>query len=81
MLSQVKFFRNEAIGGAGANPGQGKGGALFIVTPELQSQAGVMATPRVRSLRALPTFMDNLASHALGTPTDNENVYGLLRIN
>jgi hypothetical protein len=65
-----------AIGGTGITPGQGKGGAIFVMTEEMKSQAGVSQMPHVIFLGQLPEFTDNFASNASNRATDNADVYG-----
>jgi hypothetical protein len=67
------FSNNAATGGAGggngATAGQGKGGALFIM-----SGATAVATGSL-------TFSGNSAADAGSTSTDNADVYGILQTN
>ncbi len=80
LLSDVTFKDNVAFGGPGPNPGQGKGGAIFIVTEDLKGQAKVLVPPSVRALKPFPSFAGNVASQAGNTRTDNSNVYGLIKV-
>ncbi|MGB8700231.1 MAG: hypothetical protein WCD18_12510, partial [Thermosynechococcaceae cyanobacterium] len=79
-LRNVTFDHNAAIAGTGAHPGQGKGGAIFMVTPAHQTAAGVRKAPQVVAWGTLPIFRDNTASHNAHLPTDNENVYGAIQV-
>jgi hypothetical protein len=79
-LNQTRFEHNRAIGGSGANSGEGKGGAIFVVPDRLKSSAGVPAGPKVSALQQLPQFTHNVASHASHTPTDNPDVYGVIQV-
>ncbi|MBW4520453.1 MAG: hypothetical protein KME16_12230 [Scytolyngbya sp. HA4215-MV1] len=78
-LQGVTFRQNAAIAGQGTNPGQGKGGALFMVTEALKTQAGVAIVPKVRSLGNL-TFHENMATQAGESAIDNPDVYGVIEI-
>ncbi|UBF27711.1 DUF4347 domain-containing protein [Kovacikia minuta CCNUW1] len=80
ILSDVTFKNNAALGGSGPSPGQGKGGAIFIVTEALKEQAKVAAAPSVRSLKRFPHFTGNSASQASNTSTDNPNIYGVIKV-
>ncbi|MEG4828240.1 Ig-like domain-containing protein [Microcoleus sp. F8-D3] len=90
-LVNSRFLNNRAIGGLGgivpANSGgksgtngQGKGGAIFAVTPNLASAAGVAATPMVTAMNTLPTFSSNSAANAGGTATDGNDVFGNINV-
>ncbi|NJN04130.1 MAG: hypothetical protein HC873_08350 [Leptolyngbyaceae cyanobacterium SL_1_1] len=70
------FEHNRAIAGAGYLPGQGKGGAIFVM-PNTLAQPD-LAVPRVCVLGKLPAFADNMASNAATLATDNNNVYGAI---
>ncbi len=77
MLQDVAFEQNAAIAGQGANSGQGKGGAIFIVPATLKTQAGIATAPVVRTTGKL-SFSHNCASHASDTANDNVNVFGII---
>ena len=64
-LADSSFTNNAASGGTGANNGQGKGGALFVLSP---------AT--VTTLSDCITFSGNSATDAAGTGTDTNDTYG-----
>ena len=51
-----------------AAPGQGKGGAIFINTDATVTSTGKL------------TFSNNKASDATATETDNDNVYGTIKL-
>lgn len=72
------FEHNVAIRGTGANPGQGKGDAIFIVPEPLSASADVSVIPRVISLKRSPVFVENAASDAGHTTTDNSDIYGMI---
>jgi hypothetical protein len=80
ILNDVTFKNNAALGGSGPSPGQGKGGAIFIVTENLKDQAKVAVAPSVRSVKRFPSFIGNIASQASNTNTDNPNVYGVIKV-
>jgi hypothetical protein len=79
-LHNTTFANNQAIGGAGAHDGQGKGGAIFVVTEALKEAAHVTIAPRVVAFDRLPTFMNNRASHADDQAIDNADVYGVVEV-
>lgn len=64
-LYETSFIHNSALASKGKNPGQGKGGAIFL--------AGDKA--KLSFLGNLPDFNDNFADSAAHTPTDNVNLY------
>lgn len=79
LLYQVSFERNLAISGTDPSPGQGKGGALFI-TPSISTEpetAVNLTEPTVLVLGMSPKFIDNVASNAVGLPTDNNDIFGV----
>jgi len=76
MLHNTVFDHNEAIGGEGANLGQGKGGAIFVKPTD--RAVGQARSPQVRSLGLPPTFRHNHASDADQSPSDNPDLYGLI---
>jgi hypothetical protein len=88
-LIDTIFKENSAQGGAGANPGQGKGGAIFVLN-DAQANAQVDATKtdatktkdaaQVFAIATLPTFSNNFASDADNSPFDNPNLYGKIEI-
>ncbi|WP_035987560.1 hypothetical protein [Leptolyngbya sp. KIOST-1] len=85
-MHNTVFEGNSATAGAGANPGMGKGGAIFVPDAEtLQaaySQAGgdrgLHLLPQARALGRLPTFIDNYATDAAASATDNPDWYGVI---
>lgn len=77
-LVETTFVGNTAIAGDGAESGQGKGGAIFILPDALKQKAHVRVAPSVISLGKWPNFTDNMASHALNTADDNLDIYGTL---
>ncbi len=81
ILHNTVFEHNEAIGGDGANLGQGKGGAIFV-KPQTQPPAANRQrfTPQVRSFGPPPTFRDNHAADADQSSTDNPDLYGLITL-
>ncbi|MFH7242047.1 MAG: DUF4347 domain-containing protein [Spirulina sp.] len=82
ILHNTVFEHNEAIGGDGANLGQGKGGAIFV-KPQPQVSAAnrrQQPTPQVRAFGPPPTFRDNHAADADQSPTDNPDLYGLITL-
>jgi hypothetical protein len=78
ILSDTTFANNTATGADQPNSGQGKGGAIFVVTEALHQEAGGKLLPRVLSLGTTPTFLNNTASHAHHQVTDNADVYGVI---
>jgi CSLREA domain-containing protein len=64
-LADSSFTNNAASGGTGANDGQGKGGAIFVLSP---------AT--VTTLSDCITFSANSATDAAGSGTDTNDAYG-----
>jgi hypothetical protein len=88
-LIETVFKENSALGGAGANPGQGKGGAIFVLN-DAQANAQPDATKtdatktkdaaQVFAIATLPTFSNNFASDAENSPFDNPNLYGKIEI-
>ncbi|GEM_PF-1274382 len=78
ILHNTVFEHNEAIPGDGANPGQGKGGAIFVPPPEATAHGRI--TPQVRALGAMPTFIDNQATTTDESATDNNNWYGTITL-
>lgn len=88
ILAKTTFIDNQAMSSAssaiadnGINPGQGKGSAIFIVTPALTQQANRDHPPLVASLKSLPEFSNNFATDADQSPMDNYDVYGEIAIN
>lgn len=79
-LSKTTFVDNKAIGGTGISLGQGKGGAIFVVTNTLKQSADVKRTPLVATLKSFPEFSNNFATDARNSSTDNDNVYGEISI-
>lgn len=79
-LDNTTFINNSAIAGTGIHPGFGKGGALFILTDELKTQAGVSETPKVIAINPFPQFQGNQAQNAGNEPTDNNDVFGKISI-
>ena len=70
-MSQCQFVDNHAVPGQGANPGQGKGGALFIYEYNLATKA----TYSLQTLQA-QTYSGNTATDLVESPTyDNANYY------
>ncbi|MGB3266334.1 MAG: Ig-like domain-containing protein, partial [Microcoleus sp.] len=90
-LVNSKFLNNKAIGGlggivdasfnakSGAN-GQGKGGAIFAVTPELASAAGVAVAPTVTAINTMPAFSGNSSVNASRSATDNSDFFGSISV-
>lgn len=78
LLYQTSFKRNVALSGTGVSPGQGKGGAIFILPSLLSEIQSNLSEPTVLVLGNPPKFTDNMASDATGLPTDNNNVFGTL---
>src|SRR6476469_6432420 len=90
-LVNSKFLNNTATGGlggivdassnarSGAN-GQGKGGAIFAVTPNLASAAGVAVAPTVTAINTLPAFSGNSSANASRAATDNSDVFGSISV-
>ncbi len=81
ILSRTTFIDNKAIAGNGINPGQGKGGAIFMFTKTLAQQASIDRTPLVASLKSLPEFSNNFATDADNSSRDNVDVYGEILLN
>jgi hypothetical protein len=79
-LRDTAFEHNAAIGGTGVRAGQGKGGAIFVVTDALMKQTGVLTLPKVISLKHLPQFVENVASDAGQTSIDNADIYGTINV-
>jgi hypothetical protein len=79
-LDNTTFIHNSAIAGTGIHPGLGKGGALFILTDELKTQAGVTETPQVIAINSAPQFQGNQAQNAGNEATDNNNIFGKINI-
>jgi hypothetical protein len=81
-LRDTTFEHNVAIGGTGvrAGKGKGKGGAIFVVTEALMKQTGVVTLPKVISLKHLPQFVENVASDAGQTSSDNADIYGTINV-
>jgi hypothetical protein len=75
ILNNTVFEGNGAIAGEGANPGQGKGGAIFV--PGARGDRP-RRNPQVRVLGQFPTFIDNRAAEAEATATDNPDWYGAI---
>ena len=73
ILNNTVFEGNGAIAGEGANPVQGKGGAIFV--PGTRGDRP-RRNPQVRGLGQFPTFIDNRAAEA--TATDNPDWYGAI---
>ncbi len=65
-LSDTSFQNNFAQGGTGYFNGQGKGGAIFINTGATATSSGTL------------NFSGNVAFNADASPTDNNNIYGIL---
>ncbi|MEG3438257.1 hypothetical protein V0288_14100 [Pannus brasiliensis CCIBt3594] len=65
IVYRTRFIGNSALAGRGKNPGQGKGGAIFV--------AGTNA--RLLFLGDEPDFQDNFADSAGNSPTDNADIY------
>lgn len=80
ILRDTAFEHNAAIGGAGIMTGQGKGGAIFVVTEDLKEQIGRLISPKVISLKQLPQFVENVASDAGQTSIDNADIYGIVDV-
>lgn len=82
ILHNTVFEHNEAIGGSGANLGQGKGGAIFVKPqPPLPTTASRQRlAPQVRSFGSPPIFRDNRATDANQSPADNPDLYGLITL-
>jgi hypothetical protein len=80
ILHNTVFEQNQAIGGDGANIGQGKGGAIFVAPPATTAAENIRIPPQVRTLGSLPTFRDNWASASGDSATDNANWYGNIAI-
>ncbi|MEG4871717.1 Ig-like domain-containing protein, partial [Microcoleus sp. F10-B6] len=85
-VANSTFLNNTATGGLGGivpstsnatsgENGQGKGGAIFAVTPDLASAAGVAEAPTVTTSNL--TFIGNSATDAVGALTDNTDVFGI----
>ena len=75
-MNDCSFTNNTATGGIGNNNGQGKGGAIFLVTPALAGAAGVSTAPNLVE-QGTNTFSGNTAANQAGTAGDNNDVYGL----
>lgn len=80
ILNKTAFENNTASGGIGENLGQGKGGAIFIVTEDLKQQAEINEAPKVSSFGRLPVFISNMATQAENTSTDNPDVFGTIQV-
>lgn len=65
LLYRTSFIHNFALAGGGKNPGQGKGGAIFLAAPEA----------KLVFLGAEPVFSENFATTAADTSKDNVNLY------
>ena len=65
-LVDSSFSNNSAAGGSGAQNGQGKGGALFILSPATLNFSGCI------------TFSGNSATDAAGSAGDTNYLYGSL---
>ncbi|MFB8796783.1 MAG: DUF4347 domain-containing protein [Microcoleus sp.] len=86
ILNNTALTNNSTTGGTGLNPGQGKGGAIFVMASTTNTNGNNLqmptTVPLVTSLGA--TFIGNNSANATGnTPTngqgrtqDNEDVYG-----
>ncbi len=81
ILSRTTFINNKAIAGNGINPGQGKGGAIFMITPALAQQANSDRIAVVASLKSLPKFSNNFATDTDNSFMDNVDVYGEILLN
>ena len=79
-LFKTTFINNQAIGGTGISSGQGKGGAIFLVTNTLKQSAGVKRTPLVGSLKSFPEFNNNFATDVRDSSIDNVDIYGKILI-
>ncbi|MFB2896254.1 beta strand repeat-containing protein [Aerosakkonemataceae cyanobacterium BLCC-F50] len=66
-LNNTTFTNNSATGGSGANNGQGIGGAIFAVTQDLASQAGIATAPTI--LGTGVSFNNNIAN-------SNNDIFG-----
>ncbi|MDZ8104294.1 MAG: Ig-like domain-containing protein [Nostoc sp. DedQUE12a] len=74
-LNNTSFTNNTATGGTGgpsANSGQGLGGAIFIMQSVTNTISNLNSEP------LLPTFSGNSAANDAGTPTNNDDVYGII---
>ncbi|WP_143874403.1 beta strand repeat-containing protein [Nostoc linckia] len=74
-LNDTSFSNNTATGGTGGangRPGQGLGGAIFIV------QSNTNTISNINSQPLPPIFSGNNAANDGGTPTNNDNVYGII---
>lgn len=78
-LEDTTFIGNMAVGGKGSHTGLGKGGAIFVLTDSLKQSAGIRVLPNVISLKFLPDFQGNHATDADIFPTDNHNIFGVMK--
>lgn len=78
ILHNTVFEGNGAIAGDGANPGQGKGGAIFV--PGEIASSNLRVAPQVRAVGQPPTFIDNYAADASDSSTDNPDWYGVISL-
>ena len=76
ILYNTDFENNSALGGTGINSGEGKGGAIFLVTDQLAKEAGVTQGGRLTFLGKPPRFYNNFATSSLNIPSDNPDIYG-----
>ncbi len=79
ILNQVRFERNSAVAGAGLSPGQGKGGAIFVLPAALRA-GQLLKIASVRAIGNWPTFIGNMASEGANLLTDNNNIYSDLKL-
>ncbi|MEO1068286.1 MAG: DUF4347 domain-containing protein, partial [Cyanobacteria bacterium J06638_6] len=80
VLHNTVFEGNGAFPGAGANPGQGKGGAIFVPDGGAIAASNQRRSPQARVLGQWPRFVDNQATDAVGTNTDNPDWYGVITL-
>lgn len=76
-LIDSSFLNNNATGGQGfsevlAGPGQGKGGAIFILTIYNGKLTGTSLT-----MSGCATFSGNVANNAVGSGADTNDLYGV----
>jgi hypothetical protein len=64
ILYRTSFVNNSALGGQGKNPGQGKGGGIFLAGADV----------KVLFLGESPDFRDNFADSSANTSTDNADL-------
>ncbi|MBD2565199.1 MULTISPECIES: Ig-like domain-containing protein [Nostoc] len=83
-LNNTSFTSNTATGGTGFNPGQGLGGAIFIMQSTTNTNGNNQGMPTVLPTVTSvgnPTFSGNSAANDAGTATNNDNVYGTINTN